>query len=413
MIRSVIILCTAEIFSMVGYGAVPALLPTLIAEWQLTNTGAGVLTGAYFVGYMVSVPVLVSLTDRISAQRIYLFSIGLTMAGMAGFVFLTGGLWTGVLFHTLCGAGLAGTYMPGLRLLSDLTEGPRQPRFISFYTATFSAGAAVSYFLSGLIGGAFGWTWAFVAGVAGAAIAGLLVLTAVRPAEGMSAPRPATALLDFRPVLRERAPMGYILGYTAHMIELFAVRSWIVAFLVWVAARSADGSPLSQVLTASTVAGLVALVGMPASVFGNEMAMRYDRRRVVTVIMLISAAMAPLVGLSGALLPYGVVVALFVFYATFVMGDSASLTAGSIGNAPEGYRGATMALHSSLGFCGGFVGSVLPGLVLDVTGGMSLIGWTAAFAVVGLTVAMGPLALTLCKPRTGAVQATGSGTGHA
>ena len=44
--------------------------------------------------------------------------------------------------------------------------------------------------------------------------------------------RSAGFLLDFRPVLANRRAMAYVLAYFAHNWELFALRSWLVAFLV-------------------------------------------------------------------------------------------------------------------------------------------------------------------------------------
>ena len=64
-------------------------------------------------------------------------------------------------------------------------------------------------------------------------------------------------------------------------------------------------------------------------------------------------------------------------------------------SAPPGYRGATMAVHSCIGFMGSFAGPVIFGLILDMAdptgnGGTSLISWGWAFVGVGLVVAMGP-----------------------
>ncbi|MCH8138313.1 MAG: hypothetical protein IH926_05060 [Proteobacteria bacterium] len=48
----IVALCAAEIASMPGVAAFPALLPTFIGEWQLTNTDAGWINGIYFAGYL-------------------------------------------------------------------------------------------------------------------------------------------------------------------------------------------------------------------------------------------------------------------------------------------------------------------------------------------------------------------------
>jgi hypothetical protein len=62
-------------------------------------------------------------------------------------------------------------------------------------------------------------------------------------------PAPAHGhLLDFRPVLRNRAALGYILGYGAHCFELYGMRTWIVAFwapLSWRKATTAHSWVLS------------------------------------------------------------------------------------------------------------------------------------------------------------------------
>ena len=46
---------------MVGVATWPALLPQLQAGWHINNTVAGTVSGAFFAGYMASVPVLVDL----------------------------------------------------------------------------------------------------------------------------------------------------------------------------------------------------------------------------------------------------------------------------------------------------------------------------------------------------------------
>ena len=65
-------LCLVEILALIGIATFPALLPTFIGAWQLSNTEAGWITAVYYAGYMFSVPVLVSVTDRLDARRVVL-----------------------------------------------------------------------------------------------------------------------------------------------------------------------------------------------------------------------------------------------------------------------------------------------------------------------------------------------------
>ncbi len=390
--RLVFVLCLAEILGMAGFATFPALLPAFFAEWRLTNTQAGWISGIFYAGYVALVPVLVSLTDRVDARRVYLLSTVLSGAAVLGFALSATGFWSALALRAAAGAGLAGTYMPGLKLLSDRVKGPRQSRAIAFYTASFGIGTSLSFVLAGEIEAWLDWRWAFALAGLGSLAAYLLVFLLLPPAPPSPEHRPEGRLLDFRPVLANRRAMAYVLAYAAHNWELFGLRSWIVTFLAFSQSLQAAGA---WAWNATLVAALINLLGWPASVLGNELATRFGRARVVSLIMGASALLACAVGFS-APLPFAVVVALSLLYGVTVTGDSASLTAGAVAAAPHGRAGATMAVHSTVGFTGAFLGPLAFGIVLDLAGGgQSVLAWGLAFALLGAGVAMGPLALAL------------------
>jgi MFS family permease len=146
------------------------------------------------------------------------------------------------------------------------------------------------------------------------------------------------------------------------------------------------------------VVALINLIGLPASIGGNELCRRYGRRKMLTWIMLISFVLSLFVGFSAAL-PYGLVVVLGLIYGVFVLGDSASLTAGAVINAPAESRGATLAVHSTLGFGAAFLGPLGVGMVLDLFAGRPGLGWGAAFVIMGAGCALGPLVLHRFLPK--------------
>jgi MFS family permease len=330
--------------------------------------------------------------DRIDPRRIYLFSTAISALALLGFALFADGLWSASLYRAIGGIGLAGTYMPGLRILSDNTAGPRQGRFLSFYTACYALGSSASVLLAGLVGGATDWRAAFAASAAATTVALALAWWGI-PKAGLERIKPPQPLLDFRPVLRNRAAMGYILAYSAHCYELFGLRAWLVAFLAFAFVDQgmvSDGNVPAVVTMLGTV---ILLLGLPASILGNEAATRFGRRRFLIAIMTGSAALACVVGFSAAL-PFWLAVVIIGLYGITVTADSASLTVGAVTNAAPGQRGATMAVHSFLGFTAAFVGSVAFGGILDLAGGgSSLIAWGLAFAAQGAVVALGPVAL--------------------
>ena len=60
---------TAQVLVQIGAFSLPALLPGYIDQWHLTKTEAGSLVGIFFAAYVVAVPVLVALTDRVAGAQ--------------------------------------------------------------------------------------------------------------------------------------------------------------------------------------------------------------------------------------------------------------------------------------------------------------------------------------------------------
>ena len=58
----------AQVLVQIGAFTLPALLPHYLEDWSLTGLEAGWLIGIFFAAYVVAVPVLVSLTDRLPAR---------------------------------------------------------------------------------------------------------------------------------------------------------------------------------------------------------------------------------------------------------------------------------------------------------------------------------------------------------
>ncbi len=394
----ILALCVAETLGMATFATFPALLPTFRAEWGLNNTEAGWIGGVYFAGYLMSVPVLVSLTDRVDPRRIYLIAMGLSCVAALGFAVAADGVASASLWRFLQGVGLAGTYMPGLKALTDTLPEKYQSRAVAFYTSSFGVGSSLSFVIAGELAAAFDWRMAFILSAIGPALAIVFAFWVLRPKAPAEDAMPVTRLLDFRPVFANRRALAFTFGYAVHNWELFGYRTWIVAFLVFAQSQQSAGA-IGLAWTATTLAALVNLLGLPASVLGNELAHRFGRRQVLIVVMIASAVAGVAFGFSGATLPFVAVVFLAFVYGWTVIGDSATLTAGVIAAADPRYRGATMAMHSMIGFVGSFIGPLAFGAVLDAGGGEeSGTAWGIAFTSLSAVILIGPvLMLTMAR----------------
>jgi len=149
--RLVGIVCAAQVFVQLGAGYWPVLLPEMMKRWALSNSEAGWITSAFYATYMVSVPVLVTLTDRIDAKRVYLFGVGCTLLAHLAFGLLAEGFWSALALRGLAGMGWAGTYMTGLKLLADQVDARMMSRAVTGHAASIGISGAMSYVLGDLL----------------------------------------------------------------------------------------------------------------------------------------------------------------------------------------------------------------------------------------------------------------------
>jgi MFS family permease len=358
---------------------VAAVLPTLIAEWEMSNTQAGWLGGIYFAGYMVAVPFLLPLTDRTPPKAISLGGGIVGAASALSFGLLADGFWSGLILRFFGGVAMAGAYMPTLKIIADSLDEPWRSRASSYYTSVFAIGTAISILAGGAIADAFGWRWSFAA--AGLGNLAALGIGAVWLPAGSSNPNAKRRLIvDFRPVFRNRAAMGYVFAYAGHLWEGFTNRIWIVAFLAWVVMR-APGEDMFA--TPVVVATLVAICGVPVSMMAGEWAARGNRNRVlyrIYAVTLIAGLLLVLTAVSD--LPPSLVAVIAILYGMALYADTGTVTAGTVSVAEPELRGATMAVHAMLGFVGATLGPAVAGAVLDMTGGREQPGaWAAAWLV--------------------------------
>lgn len=385
-------MCVGQLGSLLPHVVVPSILAAfLIPEWHLTGAEAGLLAGSGAAGYMLTVPFLAALTDRIDARKILIAGSALNALGTLLFGVFASGLWSGVLFNAIVGVGFAGAYMPGLKALTDRLPPGDSSRAVTLYTSSFSLGVGLSFLVSQLVAESWGWRSAFLVTAVGPVL--MLLVCLLLPAVE---PKPAQGrLLDFAPVFRNKTAMGFVLGYGAHCFELYGIRTWLVAFWTFVVLRHGEAS----IFTPIVVSVVFSLLAMPASIVGNELALKFGRHRAITAVMLSSAVVALLIGLFADNSP-ALLLPLLLVYALTVPADSGALTSGMTMAADPRYRGATMAMHSTVGFSLSALGAWGIGIALDCAGGPSdPSAWMAAFSVLALGILLGPLALYWSRAR--------------
>jgi MFS family permease len=304
-----------------------------------------------------------------------------------GFAVLAEGVRTAVLLQLITGAGLAGTYMPGLKVVTDRLESLPRPRHVAFYTTSFTFGSSLSFWIIGQLDAALAWRTAVGVSALGPLAGCLLVALALRPVPVPPHAR-AAARVHVRTVLRSADSMRYVAGYAAHVWELFALRAWVVPCIMFCEGLRGTPSPIGT----ATIAAIVTLVGVPSSIVGAELTGRARRRRVIVTVMLLSIP-ASLLVIPAAFGSWALVIGALCIYSALTSADSAALTSGLVAVAPPASRGTAMAIYSTLGFAAASGGTFAVGLMLDLLGGQSVRSWMVAFAIMSVPNIAGALAI--------------------
>ncbi|NWF92131.1 MAG: MFS transporter [Syntrophaceae bacterium] len=402
--RWLIWISLSEIGTMLVFSSYSALLPILQKEWALTNSQAGWIYSSYQIGYILSVVFLTSLTDYVNPRYIYVLTA--FWSGISGILFSlwAEGFYSAWILRTLMGIGFAGTYMPGLRMVSEKFPSHKRGRAVGIYVGTFSLGVSLSLFLTGFIHSLLSWRWAFFITSLGPISGGAIAF--FRLGEIRWARQEEIRKVPLREVLQNRPVLMMIGGYVAHMWELFGMRGWMVAFLT-ACLLTAQVDFSRAVSLSAAIAGVVTLVGAISNVLGGMVSDRFGRVNTVIVIMLGSGLLSFLIGWTRTF-PFGLVLTLSILYGFLVTGESSVLSTGVTELAHPAGLGRTMALQSLLGWGAASLSPIAFGYILDITnpaGALDRLGyvpnWGWAFMSLGIGVLLGPLAVWRIKKWTG------------
>ena len=335
---------------------------------------------------------LSALADRIDPRRIYLASALIGAVASFGFAGLADGFWTALFWRFFAGVGLAGTYMPGLKAMSDNVPDAMRSRASGYYASVFAIGSALSFIVGGEAAAGWGWRWAFVVAGLGFVLAFLSILVVLprQAPDASTAPNP----FDLRPVFANRNVMAYVLGNIGGLFESVGLRTWLVPYLVFLQKRPGEEPAF---LAPTTIAAGIAFIGVAGAVALSELGERFGIRAVLIGSALVSFAVAIATGAGGRA---RVLVGVWRCWSPARCslghyGRTGPVTTGALLNADPRLQGTTMGIFAFIGFAGALVGPVAFGTALEAAGGREDPGaWIWGFGAV----AMGA-ALTAC-PRS-------------
>ena len=398
--RALALVSLAVLLGMSVWFTASAVAPELERRWDLSSSQVGWLTTLVQLGFVAGtvLAAVMNFADVISS-RVY-FSTSAVLAAVANVLLVGVPSYEGALaLRFLTGFFLAGVYPPAMKMIATWFRSARGLA-IGTVVGALTVGKATPYLLK-LLGGAP--VSAVVWGASGGAVfGGLLVAFAYREGPHSFTRAPFSWGLVAE-VMRHRPTRLATYGYLGHMWELYAMWTWVPAFLAASAAArvaravgavgavAAVGPEDVDAVTVTTSAADLAAFGAIAvggvgCVWGGWMADRIGRGRFVNLAMAVSGACSLVVGFFFGQ-SFWILLPLVLVWGLFVVADSAQFSAMVTEVAPQHGVGTALTLQTSMGFL----------LTMVTIQGVPVLqesfGWGLAFPVLALGPILGIAAI--------------------
>src|SRR5688500_17713284 len=226
--RTLLLLAVAELLGMSLWFAASAVSGQLAAEWSLGASETGWLTTIVQLGFVAgtAASAMLNLADVIPSKRLFAFS-ALAGAAVNAAMAASPSYETALVLRFFTGFFLAGVYPPAMKMIATWFRSQRGLA-IGTIVGALTIGKATPYLVHALPNA--GVDAVILTASAGAVIAALLVVIGFSDGPYPFAPRPFSWGL-VATVVRVREWRLATGGYLGHMWELYAVWTWIPAFL--------------------------------------------------------------------------------------------------------------------------------------------------------------------------------------
>ena len=394
--RQLVLLSLAELLALSLWFSASAVLPALKLEWELGDGGGAALTIAVQAGFIVGTlaSALANLPDIVAART--LMVIGAALGALANGALALGvsSLGPALALRFVTGVCLAGAYPPAMKIMATwFREG--RGLAIGVLIGALTVGSATPYLIPAIT--ALNWRGTLLVASALALAGAVVVLFFV----GDGPHRFPSARFDLRmaaAVFRERGPRLACFGYLGHMWELYAMWTWIAAFLA--ASLEANGGGSYVGLGPSGATSLVVALGALGCWAGGVASDRWGRTALTMVAMALSGTCAAIIGLTFGGSPSLTLLVAAVWGIT-VIADSAQFSTAITELSPSAYVGTALTAQTCIGFALTMASIwLIPPLVARV-------GWRWAFAVLAIGPALGVIAMARLRGSRDAVKMAG------
>lgn len=387
--RALTLMGTAELLGMSLWFSASAVSPQLAQLWGLSASEAGWLTTIVQLGFVAgtAVAATLNLADIVRSRTLFALS-ALSGAAVNAAVLTVDGYQGALALRFLTGFCLAGVYPPAMKMIATWFRAQRGLA-IGTIVGALTIGKATPYLVHAIPDAGVGPV--VLTASACAATAALLVWVGFRDGPYAFVSRPFSWGL-VGSVVRVREWRLATASYLGHMFELYAVWTWIPAFLAAsVLARGPESNAPVTLLSFLAIA-----IGGAGCVWGGLFADKNGRERLVTISLVASGACCLLSGLFfGA--PLWLLAPFALAWGFFVIADSAQFSTLVTESVPSHAVGTALTMQTSLGF----LLTMLPMQLVPVFAERLGWRWALVFLALGPAAGIAAIRQLLYLPRAG------------
>lgn len=381
--RALAAIAVSQLLVLSLWFSASAVAPQLELEWSLSAGETAGLTLAVQIGFVVGalLSAVTGLSDAIPSRRLFFIASMIGVAANAGLLAVDADtVLVGLGLRFVTGVSLAAVYPAGLKAMAGWFRSGRGTA-LGVLVGALTIGSASPHLIRSI---GLGWQAVVLTASVLAFVGGVFMARLVDDGP-FEIPRQHFSLRLAGRALSSRGVRLATFGYLGHMWELYAMWTWVGAFLV--ASAEARGSSAGWV-PAATFA-IIAVGGLGAWLAGRWADAR-GRTLAAGASLLVSGTVAVISPLVFGAAPW-VTVAVFLVWGLAVVADSAQFSAMVTETAVDEIRGTALTLQTALGFL----------LTLVTIRGVPLIAealtWRWAFPVLALGPIFGVVAMVQLK----------------
>ena len=343
--RALVWIGLSELFALSLWFSASVIAPELIEVWNLSSNSEAWLSTSVPIGFVIGAlfSSYFGVADSFNPRKVFAVSVFLG-AILNALLILVDYAFFGILLRILTGITLAGVYPIAVKILSQWF--PKKRGFaIGILIAALTLGSSLPHFVI-MFFSSLNWKLVIICTSVLALLSAIIVTYILEDAPIMSEKSPFSLKL-IKKVVTNKPVMLANYGYFGHMWELYAMWTWLPAFLT--ASFSAYSPEFPHWFIALSSFISIGIAGGIGCVVGGLISDKIGRANLTIISMFISAICSILIGFTFGQFIW-ITLIICMIWGMSVISDSAQFSAAVSEIAEVEYVGTALTFQMCIGF---------------------------------------------------------------